>query len=524
MSIKIYSILLIEELYLGMIYNNFLAVDVRWPAYLILAIFIAFMVGVALFSYKRSKTVQGFLLGDRGIGGWLSAFSYGTTYFSAVVFIGYAGKYGLSMGLGSVWIGIANAAIGCTLAWVVLAKRSRDMSQKLGTKTMPEFLAARYDSKYLKLVVAVIIFVLLIPYATSVYQGIAYLAKAVFGLDFVWSVVIMAVLVGFYMFIGGYFANVTSSFIQGIIMLVGVIVMIAYMMNTPQINGIEGIKNLIENGYGFFPSAEATEGNWLFSPAMQLIVNILLTSFGVWAVPQSVSKFYAIRNDRAIKQGCVISTLFAVVVGAGAYFNGAFVSLFYEPGDDVAMAVPDMLLSSGMSYWLLGLIGILVLSASMSTLSSLAITGSSTMSVDLFKGYIKKDASDGTVKLLMRVLCFVFVIISAILAIFEVDIIVNLMSLSWGTLAGCFIGPYIYGLYLKKANKYGAYTSITTGLLIVIITVSIGGMDYAAIAGVLAMIVSMIVTPIASIIGTAIEAKIKKPITEEQVEAEAVEE
>ncbi len=501
-----------------MFHNSILAVDPRWPAYLYLAVFIALMIGVAAFSYKKSKTVQGFLLGDRGIGGWLSAFSYGTTYFSAVVFIGYAGKYGMTMGLGAIWIGIANAVIGCLLAWIVLAKRSRDMSQAMGTKTMPEFLAARYESKYLKLVVAVIVFTLLIPYATSVYQGIAYLAEAVFGLPFVWSVVIMAVLVGMYMFIGGYFANVASSFIQGVIMLIGVIAMIVYMLNTDTINGVEGIKKLIETGYGFFPSAEATEGNWVFSPAMQLIVNILLTSFGVWAVPQSVSKFYAIRNDRAIKQGCIISTLFAVIVGAGAYFNGAFVSLF--DGTDEAMAVPNMLLSSGMSYWLLGLIGILVLSASMSTLSALAMTGSSTISVDLFKGYIKKDAKDGTVKLLMRILCFIFVIVSAILAIFEVDIIVNLMSLSWGTLAGCFIGPYIYGLYLKKTNKYGAYTSIVTGLLIVIIMVAVGGMKYAAVAGVLAMIVSMIVTPLASIIGKAIENKVKKPAEGTAVETE----
>ncbi len=496
--------------------NTLLAVDVRWPAYLLLAVFIALMVGVAAISYKKSKTVQGFLLGDRGIGGWLSAFSYGTTYFSAVVFIGYAGKYGLSMGLGAVWIGICNAVVGCALAWIVLAKRSRDMSHQLNAKTMPEFFAARYEDKYLKLIVAIIIFVLLIPYATSVYQGIAYLANAVFGLDFVWSVVIMAVLVGFYMFIGGYFANAVSSFIQGIIMLIGVIAMIAYMLNTPQINGLEGIKTLMETGYGFFPSTQATDGNWVFSPAMQLTVNVLLTSFGVWAVPQSVSKFYAIRNDRAIKQGCIISTIFAVVVGAGAYFNGAFVSLFFEEGDNVAMAVPDMLLHSGMGYWLLGLIGILVLSASMSTLSALALTGSSTMAVDLYKGYIKKDASENSVKILMRVLCFLFVIVSAILAIFEVDIIVNLMSLSWGTLAGCFIGPYIYGLYLKKSNRYGAYASIASGLIIVIIMVSVLGMNYAAVAGVLAMMVSMVITPIASVIGSLIQAKLKQPTNVEE--------
>ncbi len=465
---------------------------------------------VAFISYKKASTLDGFLLGNRGFGGWMSAFSYGTSYFSAVVFIGYAGKYGMSMGLAAIFIGVANAIIGSLFAWILLAKRTRDLSITLDAKTVPEMFEKRYDSKYLKLISAIIIFILLIPYSTAVYQGIAYLFEAVFGIPFLWCIVLIAALVGIYLFIGGYFANAVSSFIQGIIMIIGVVAMLIFMFNTQEVDGLNGIKKLLSSGYGFIPSTESKTGNILDSPFMQLTFNILVTSFGVWAVPQSISKFYSLKNDRAVVQGTVVSTLFSLLIGCGAYLNGSFVNLF-SGITDPSTAIPDMFISSGMGYWLFGIIGILVLSASMSTLSSLAMVGSSSISVDLVKGYLKKDATDSQIKLLMRILCFVFVLISAVLAIFQLDIVVNLMSISWGALAGCFIGPYIYGLYLKKSNKYGAYASIITGLAIMIGIVAGMGSQYSAFGGAVAMLTSMIVTPVVSIVSDKI-IKIKTPM------------
>lgn len=491
------------------------AVSVRWPAYFILAIFIAAIAGCAFIGLKKSSSLNGYMLGDRGIGGWLSAFGYGTTYFSAVVFVGYAGTFGMSLGLGAVWIGIANAVVGSLIAWLVLANRTRVMTQNLNAKTMPEFFEKRYGSEHIKIVAAVIVFVLLVPYSTSVYQGIAYLSEAVFGLSFNWCVAIMAVLVGIYLFVGGFFANAVSNFVQGLIMIAGVIVMIALMLRTPQVNGAEGLKKLIEAGYGFFPSFESS-GFWFDSPAMALITNILLTSFGIWAVPQSVSKFYAIKDKSAVTRGTVISTLFALLVGGGAYFNGAFSRLFFGDASESANIIPDMLLSANLGFWVLGLIGILVLSASMSTLSSLSLAGATTLSVDIYKGYIKPDADDKKVKLIMRVLCMVFVAVSAVLALLQLEAIVTMMSLSWGTLAGCFIGPYVYGLYSRRVNKVGAYASmigclITTVTLIFVFGAVYGGETFgtvfalgikkAPLIGVIVMIQSMIVTPLFSLIG-----------------------
>lgn len=500
----------------------------RWSAYLILALYIVAMVAVSIITSKKASSLDGFLLGNRGIGGWMSAFGYGTTYFSAVVFIGYAGTFGMSLGLGAIWIGLANAVVGCLLAWIVLAKRTRDMSQALDAKTMPEFFEKRYDSKYLKLYSAIVISVFLIPYSTSVYQGIGYICEAVLGVPFVWCVVIMAVLVGAYLFVGGFFANAVSNFIQGIIMIIGVIIMITLMLMAPQVNGIEGLKKLTEAGYGLFPSVNANGGFWFDAPGVQLIFNILLTSVGIWAVPQSVQKFYAIKNDRAVTQGTVISTIFALIVGGGAYFNGTFARLFYPemPAEGTANIIPNILLNNHlMNYAVLGIICVLVLSASMSTLSSLALVSASTISVDIYKGYAKKDVEEKKLRIMVRILCFFFVILSAVLAILEVDAIVTLMSLSWGTLSGCFIGPYVYGLYWKKSNKYGAYASITACLLLTVILIFVfgsitGGTTFGSLIslgikkspmiGVFCMAQSLIITPIACVVGEMIENKIGK--------------
>ncbi|NMA59760.1 MAG: sodium:solute symporter family protein [Clostridiales bacterium] len=484
-----------------------------WQAYLVLVVYIALIVAIALYTRKKAKTLDGFLLGNRSVGGWLSAFGYGTTYFSAVVFVGYAGTFGMNIGLAGVWIGIANAILGSLLAWLVLAKKTREYTNKVKAQTMPQFFEKRYSSYGLKVFSAVIIFILLIPYSTSVYQGIGYIFEAVFGLKFEYCVIIMAVVTALYVFLGGYLGNAISNFVQGIIMLGGIVLIIVLMLMSEKVNGIEGLKVLTDRGFGFFPKPDSSK--YFFDrPAVMLITNILLTSFGVWAVPQSVQKFYAIKDDKAIMRGTIISTLFALIVGGGAYFNGGFARLFYPemPAEGPAQVIPNMFMSNEyMGFAVLGLICVLVLAASMSTLSSLSLVSASSVGVDMYKGVIKKDASDKSVRNLVSILSVVFVMLSAVLAILRVEAIVTLMSLSWGTISGCFIGPYIYGLYTKKASKVGAYISMITTLVITIVLIFVfgaigGGQKFselislgvkrAPVIGVICMILSMLVTPI----------------------------
>ena len=504
-----------------------------WLNLLILALYVAMMIFVAFYTRRRTKSLNDFILGGKGIGGWLSAFAYGTTYFSAVVFIGYAGKFGSSYGLAAVWIGIGNAVLGTWLAWKVLARPTKRMTSALHAKTMPEFFEARYEDSKIKLLSSVIIFTFLIPYSASVYQGLGYLFEIVFGIPFLWCVVIMAALTALYLTFGGYLATALTDFIQGFIMLVGIVIMVVMIAVRPEVD----LAQLFEEGKGIVP---ALGNNFLDSPLLNVIVLICLTSFGVWGVPQTVHKFYAVKDESSIRKATVISTLFALIVGFGAYFSGALVNFFPHSSANPDTYVPDMLrlvLPNG----LIGLIVVLLLSASMSTLSSLSLAGASAIAVDAYRGYINPKASDFRVTLVMRIGCLFFVLISALLAIGNFDAIVTLMSLSWGTLAGCFIGPYVFGLLSKRATRAAAYTSIITGLVATFALVLLfgylspnpdltgfaavikGGIARSPLIGVITMLLSMIVMPVVSaftkkaspeLLAVAFPENVKQPSSE----------
>lgn len=475
-----------------------------WLNLVVLIIYIAIMFGIAFYTRKKSKTLNDFLLGGRGVSGLMTAFAYGTTYFSAVIFIGYAGQNGYTFGLAALWIGVGNAIIGSLIAWKVLAKRTRRLTHFVGARTMPELFEKRYDSKYIKLLTSIIIFIFLVPYAASVYQGLGYLFEKVFSIPF-WAVVlIMAGITGVYLFFGGYFATVITDFFQGIIMLVGVFVMVYFVVNYETINGlVSGLDKLFADGLGFFPPLAKDGQPFGYS----LLMQVLLTSFGVWGLPQIVHKFHTIRNEKSIKQAMWVSSGFALVIGIGAYFVGCFAryAITGVGSMPVDQIIPELLVKA-LPAGLLGLIVVLVMSASMSTLAGLTLASSSAVSVDLVKGYIKKDASDKTINLLMRLLCLFFIAVSVVIAVFKPSSIINLMSLSWGTLAGCFIAPYVFGLYMKKATKTAAFTSIFTalGLTAVLYIISkavpsLSGWLSPPAIGVASMALTCIVMPIVSL-------------------------
>ena len=434
--------------------------------YIILILYALSMVGIAIYTRNRSKSVNDFLLaGKKGLGGWMSAFSYGTTYFSAVIFIGYAGKFGSEYGLAAVWIGVANAVIGALLAWIVLARRTKNMTTRLSAKTMPEFFERRYGGGRLKLVSAVIVFVFLIPYSASVYNGLSNLFEAIFGIPGWVIMIILAALTALYLFFGGYFATALSDFIQGLIMLVGVIVMVICFMNHENVDW--DLSTLTSNPELNWITFES-ESTGIYGHTATLLSLVLLTSFGVFALPQTIHKYYAIRDRRAIKQGTVVSTLFALIIGFGAYFVGSLSSLFPETallgGDDIIPYMLKTVIPTG----LMGVIAVLILSASMSTLASVSLSSASVVAIDIYKGKINPKASDKRTNTVMRALCLVFVLISVVIAILNqklgITAIAYMMGLSWGTLAGCFIGPFVLGVIWKRVTRTAVWASIISCL------------------------------------------------------------
>ena len=491
--------------------------------YTIIAL-IVYAVAMALIgciSYGKSKTLDGFLLGGRNVGAWVTAFAYGTSYFSAVVFVGYAGQHGWNIGIGAIWIGVGNAILGCLLSWLLFANKTRKMTKKLNARTMPDYFEKRYSSKGMKILSAVIIFVFLVPYSAAVYKGLGSLFSAVFPSVETWVwMLIIAVLTAVYLVAGGYIATAYTDLVQGIVMIAGVVCLVVMTLSHETVGGLSG---LIENLSAFtsLPNdPNPTTGAQLTSifggsSFKFLCVNIMLTSFGTFGLPQMIGKFYAIKDTAAIKRGTIISTVFCIVIGCGAYLVGSTSRLILggtlpEGGvDAIIPAVLMKVLGGGtLGSILLAVIMVLLLSASMSTLGAVVLTSASAVAVDLIPAVSKKQISAKKQITPTRVLCLAFVACSFIFATQNIPIIVSLMSFSWGIVSGCFIGPYLWGLFSKKITKIGAFAGILSGLLTVggatlVISITSGFSAAAAKSpemGVCAMAVSMVVVPVVSLL------------------------
>lgn len=515
--------------------------------YAILIAYLALMLGIGIYCRRKTSSVSDFVLGGRTLGGWFTAFAYGTSYFSAVVFIGYAGQFGWSYGVSAAWIGIGNAVIGSAMAWLILGKRTRIISKNLNASTMPEYFEKRYSSKPLKIVSAVIVFIFLIPYTASVYNGLSRLFGMAFNIPYEACLIGMAVFTALYVILGGYKATAINDFVQGIIMLVGIVAVVICVI------GKQGGWNEALASLGTISDKGIPENtlNSLFGPdPINLIGVVILTSLGTWGLPQMVQKFYAIKDNKAITRGTIISTAFALIVAGGSYLMGGFGRLYgaadartaqetgralIETGSNGKLAydsiVPEML-REALPEMLIGIVVVLVLSASMSTLSSLVLTSSSTLTIDLIKPFMKKEMGEKKQVLIMRILIAAFLVLSVVIALNPNAYITTLMSISWGALAGAFLAPFMYGLFSKKVTSAAVWASFITGIGITVVHMFIFSLGFfpeatkaaASLklnmaspinAGAVAMLVGFIAVPLVSKF-----TKVKNPETVEKIFSE----
>ena len=479
----------------------------------LIAVFFAIMIGVGIYCRKNATDVNGFVLGGRSVGPWLTAFAFGTS--SAVIFVGYAGQFGWNFGVAATWAGLGNAIIGSLMAWVILGRRTRIMTQHIGSRTMPDFFGKRFESPKLTTWAALITCIFLIPYTASLFNGLSRLFEMAFHIDYAYCVLAMAVLTGVYVIIGGYMATAINDFIQGLVMLVGIVAVIAAVLN---INGgfMASLVELAKVESDVMPGAYAS----FFGPQpVYLFFVVMLTSLGTWGLPQMVGKFYAIKDENSIQKGTIISTVFALVVAGGCYFLGGFGRLF-ATNEQVAANGFDSIIPSMLSKLpdlLIAIVLILVLSASMSTLSSLVLTSSSTLTLNLIEPLRKKEMQEKGKMTVMRIFVAVFIAISAAIAIVQarskVTFIAQLMGVSWGALAGAFLAPFVYGLFWKKTTKQSVAASFIfgCGMMVVqllkslgLITIQGGVLGFvfqnSIYSGVIAMVAGLIIVPVVSLL------------------------
>ena len=466
-------------------------------AILLLGAFLVAMVIIGIWGMRKTSTLGDFFLGGRTVGPWISAFAYGTSYFSAVLFIGFAGKLGWVFGLKALWIGLGNAVFGSLLAWLVLGRRTRIMTQNLDVMTMPEFLLERFGGRYIKILAAVIIFMFLLPYSASVFKGLGHLFEATFHISYDLALLIMIGITGVYLVLGGYFAITLTDFIQGIIMLAGSLTMVAVLAGKN--GGIGGsIARVMEKYPLHVPPGKEP-------PLLLLAALVFMTSFGTWGLPQMVQKFYAVKSEGVIKKAALVTSVFALVIGLSAYFTGSLSHLFYDavpmvngkPAFD--RLIPD-LLTRHLPEPLMAVILLLILSASMSTLSSLVLVSSSAIAIDLYKGHVNPQVSKENSLYMMRFLSALFIIISYFIARYDFAIIITLMSLSWGAVAGSFMAPFLYGLFWKRTTLAGVYAGMLTGLATSVTLFFYWGEAWSPLASSVGMLLPFLVMPLVSLL------------------------
>ncbi|MDO4574777.1 MAG: sodium/solute symporter [Planctomycetia bacterium] len=478
--------------------------------------FVAVLVSIGVWGMRKTSTLNDFFIGGRTLNPWVAAFSYGTSYFSAVMFIGFAGKLGWGFGLNVLWISLGNTILGCLLAWFVLGYRTRRMTQNLNVMTMPEFFDKRFEAPNLKIFSAIIIFLFLLPYSASVFQGLGYLFEITLGIHYQTALIFMCVITAVYLILGGFHAMTLNDFIQGLIMLVGSTLMFFILVG--KTGGLTETIQTIHTNYPVHMGGKI--------PPWYVVAGVVfMTSFGVWGLPQMIQKYYAIKDERQILRGAVVSTFFSFVVVFAAYFMGSMTHVFYTNdatqtvSENAAVApvqiptvekkgnavidydrlVPD-LMKTHLPEALMAVLVLLVLSASMSTLASLILVSSSAIAIDLYKEQAQLDDSSTKPLILIRFLSGLFILISFLIAMSKFDVIVTLMSISWGAVAGAFMAPYLYSLYWKRLTKWGVCAGMITGLSCSIVLFFVMGPELAPVSASIAMVVPFAVIPVVSLL------------------------
>ncbi len=465
----------------------------------VIAAFALMIIAIGIMGMRKTKSFSDFFLGGRDVGPWMSAFTYGTAYFSAVLFIGFAGKIGWGFGYSGLWIAVGNALIGVLAVWWLLGARIRKMSIDYDVHTMPEFFEKRYNSKFLKLFSSISIFVFFVPYTAAVFMGLSYLFRSNFNMDYTLALVFMGLFTAIYLVMGGYKSMTMIDVVFGIIMTFGVVIL---LYSTIDQGG--GLANITDTIAAINPKLTEIIGPPGWWPLFSLV---FLTSIAPFAMPQLVQKFYAIKDNRSIRIGMIASTFFAILISAIGYFTGATTRFFLSPetapnafenGKPIFDALMPELLSSVIPQTLSVLILLLILAASMSTLAALVLIASSSIAKDVYAGFINRNVSDKKLTLLMRICSAFFVLVSVIIAYFKPATIVAILGISWGAIGSVFLGPFIWGLFTKRANKAGAIASSVIALA-VCLYLYIDGMPSPQ-AGTIGMITSLVLNPVVSLV------------------------
>jgi len=421
---------------------------------LVLAAYMAMLVVVGLLTSRRMKSSEDFIAGGRSIGPWVTALSYVAAYFSSVVIIG-GGGFGYRYGMGTLWIAAINVLVGCTLAWILLGRRVRRLTQRLGVLTVPGFLAERFRAPEARILSAAVIGLLLIIYNVSILKGMGNAFEGLMGMPYTIGVLLSAAIIVLYVSLGGYLAVVWTGFFQAWVMGAGLILLTVAALRA--VGGLEAANVALGSAD---PGLVEAPGAWGWAG---LVSFALITSLGVWGMPQMLARFVSIKSTRVVRVGTVVVTI-GGAMAALPYLCGAIARVLHPELPSVDLAIPTLTKSVlptwGAAVFLAG-----VVAAGMSTFSAILITSSSAVVRDLLQKGLRKELSDRRVVLYSRIVSVAIGIISLGIALRPPALVLVLMAFSSATIAATCLWPLLGGLFWRRATRAGAVASMVFGLV-----------------------------------------------------------
>ena len=482
------------------------------------ALYAMIILGIGIWSFKRSKNMNDYFLGGRQLGSWTTAISAQASDMSGWLLMGLPGSI-LVGGLTQSWIAIG-LFIGTYLNWRICAARLRKMSYAAGDAiTIPEYLQKRFfsSSPVVRFVCAVIIFFFFLFYTASAFSGGAKLFNYVFGTDYVLSLTIGALIIISYTFLGGFLAVCWTDLIQGMLMFAAlVIVPIVLLIKTPDLGGaFQSALNAEAVTEYYFSFIKAPDG----SLAVTTIISGLAWGLGYFGMPHILVRFMAIKNSDMIKKSRLIATIWVFVTLGAAVLVGVFGMMFLHNPENAELlarfnAMGDsekifMFLSSSLLPALIaGIILSAILAAIMSTADSQLLVTSSAVTNDMFKLF-KKEASEKTLMWISRGTVILVAVIAYVIALDENSSVMGLVSYAWAGLVAAFGPAMLLSLFWKKMTIQGAVAGIITGGAAVIIWESVPvlaatGIYSLAPAFVLAMAAVIVVSLMTKIDGAKV--------------------
>ncbi len=457
---------------------------------IVLVGYLGLLIAIGLMTSKQTRSVEDFHIGSRQIGPWVTSLSYVAAYFSSVVIVG-GGGFGYKFGMSTIWIGAINVLIGTLLCWIVLGPRVRQFTNRLKSITIPGFLGARYDSRFVNVFTAAVIVLFLIVYNVSIIKGMGHIFEVLMNIPYVWGVIISAMITFVYVAIGGYLAVVWTSFIQAWIMAIGLILMTIFSLRA--VGGLSAANQALT---AINPGLVNTPGVWGWPG---LLSYALIVSFGVWGMPQMMVRFISVKNLKVLKTGTILATI-ATCLAFLPYFNGAIARVLYPGLTNPDLAIPT-LVKSIMSPFGASLVLTAVLAAGMSTLSSVMIIISGSFIHDLLISGFRRTYEDRKSLSYSKLTNIIVGVVSMVIAFKPPGLVLTLTAFAWALIASSTLWPLLFGLFWKRTTKTACLVSMVGGFFTALVwlilknPMKIHGFIPGLIVGLLLIVILSFLTP-----------------------------